>query len=208
MNYLDMYSNNGKHKLSYYLRNNKFDKLIEEFFDFIEINEIDLYNEECLKFELGTYLRMCYPKEYNIDYERNVREFNISNKTSKSEIDITIYNDKEQYAIELKFPSFKKINNKKVYNGGNNDEYKHLIEDIEFIRELKNEGFTNAWSFTVVDEIAEKIYTHQGRNESELYKAFRHFDKDKNPDIERNPYNIDWKDWKSKKSSGKYYIVN
>ena len=118
MNYLDMYSNNGKHKLSYYLRNNKFDKLIEEFFDFIEINEINLYNEECLKFELGTYLRMCFPKEYHIEYERNVREFNISNKTIKSEIDITIYNDKEQYAIELKFPSFKKINNKKVYNVG------------------------------------------------------------------------------------------
>ncbi len=206
---------------------NDFEKLIEVFFTYLINEEIELYNEKSLKYELGIFLRIILP-EYNVSFEKNIKYFTYKKETVKHEIDITIYpkkekdwnltnniikknNSQEAYAIELKFPSFKieQTNNGFVtkYNRGTNKTSKKLEEDLIFVRELVQNGFKNAWSFVLVPEIANTIYQFPSKNRkknSEIYNRFREND----GKIITNIYNINWLTWngKSNQQLGKYYI--
>ena len=75
-------------------------KLLEEFIKEIQSGNIEIYNEFSLQHELGIYLRKALPA-YKVEFERNVKFFNISN-TVKKEIDIVVYDDNVKFAIELK----------------------------------------------------------------------------------------------------------
>jgi len=80
-------------------------QLIENFFKLVQDRDIEIYNEFSLQHELGIYLRNTITN-YKVQFERNVSFFTNDNKTTKREIDISIFNDdkSEKYAIELKHP--------------------------------------------------------------------------------------------------------
>ena len=143
-------------------------KILENFIEYLKNNKIAIYNEFNLQHELGIYLRNKIGKEFKIEFEKNVydikingkyigREFEdidvqkkyIKNKKIevehlKKEMDIYIENknnDKEKYAIEIKFPSIKRnIDNKNLEykpNGAYNQEMYQCIKDIKFMERLK-----------------------------------------------------------------------
>lgn len=212
-----------------------FEGLIDLFLKYLNDEDIEIYNEDSLKYELGTFLRIILP-EYHINFEKNVRYFTHIKDTIKYEIDITIYpkegneynlNDnniklidsEKAYAIELKFPSFKieAKNNEyvKKYNQGGNQILENLENDMQFVGELIANGFKNAWSVVLVPEISKSIYQfpkNTKRKASEIYYKFRGFDSEGNSlwneESKINLYQIEWKDWKDKNgiNIGKYYI--
>lgn len=68
----------------------------------VESGQVEVYNEFSLQHELGIFLRAQLP-DYKVQFERNTKFFGISG-TIKHEIDIVVFNDKESYAVELKYP--------------------------------------------------------------------------------------------------------
>ena len=133
----------------------KFEKLIEEFFEYLCKNELEIYNEFSFQHELGIFLREklrneCEDgKDYKIEFERNAKKyFNINysfinGKGIKKEIDIAIYkNDhSQQYAIELKFP----------LNGQYPEQMFSCIKDVRFMQELVNQKkFQKTYCITLV----------------------------------------------------------
>lgn len=205
-----------------------FKELIELFLKYLNNEDIEIYNEDSLKFELGIFLRIVFPK-YNVSFERNVRYFIQNTKTIKHEIDITIYknpkknyqsnsNDHvvesietgEAYAIELKFPSFKTIKENdgvvKIYNQGGNQTLEMLEKDMLFVGQLKDNGFKEAWSVVLVPQIAKSIYQFPEnikRKTSDISEIYYKFRESNNQGIAKNLYDITWIDWENK---GKYYI--
>lgn len=205
--------------------NNDFEGLIELFLKYLHDEDIEIYNEDSLKFELGTFLRLVLP-EYYVSFEKNIRNFTHKEETVKHEIDITIYpkkgnehnlNDnsiklidsKKAYAIELKFPSFKiekaKENDKfvKIYNQGGNQILENLEKDMWFVGQLVDNGFKKAWSFVLVPEISKPIYQFPQKPKKEPSEIYYKFRESNNQGIINNVYDITWLEWKSK---GKYYI--
>ena len=115
-------------------------KLLYEFMSMIEDNQIEIYNEFSLQHELGIFLREQLPN-YKVQFERNTKYFGIKG-TIKHEIDIVAYNDKEKYAVELKYP----------VNGQYPEQMYSFIKDILFMEQLKDDGFDATYSLTVVND--------------------------------------------------------
>ena len=97
---------------------------IEDFVKHVIAGDIEVYNEFSLQHELGIFLRGRLT-DYKIQFERNTKSFNISN-TVKHEIDIVVFNDKEKYAIELKYPQ----------NGQYPEQMFSFVKDIKFMEML------------------------------------------------------------------------
>lgn len=180
-----------------------FNKLLTDFFEKANVNNIDIYNEISLQLELGIFLRSQI-KDYKIQFERNISFFGITG-TTKHEIDIVIFNKdkKEKYAIELKFPK----------NGQYPEEMYSFIEDIVFMEELKRKGFTKTYTLVVVSD---PLFYEGGRVKTEIYAYFRDSKSitgeiskptGKNKGISllkvKNSYTINWKDC----YLGKYYFL-
>lgn len=130
---------------------------ITEFMRLIEVGEIELYNEFSLQHELGIFLRARL-MGYTVQFERNVEFFGIKG-TVKHEIDIVIYNDKEKYAIELKYP----------HNGQYPEQMFSFIKDICFMEELKEVGFDSTYCLTLVQD--KNFYL--GQKQDGVYAHFR-----------------------------------
>lgn len=135
-------------------------RLIAKFFSYAEMESIEIYNEFSFQHELGIFLR----KEldgYKIQFERNVSYFSIYSKTTKKEIDISIFNnDKtEKYAIELKHP----------LNGQYPEQMYSFVKDIKFMEELKENGFKKN---AVVTLVSDRPF-YQGQKNDGIYKYFR-----------------------------------
>ena len=114
---------------------------IQEVLEQIAIGNVEVYNEFSLQHELGIYLRQMLPG-YKVQFERNVSFFGIKG-TIKKEIDIVVYNDKERYAIELKYP----------LNGQHPEQMFSFVKDIRFVEQLKKNGFDSVFAVTlVIDE--------------------------------------------------------
>lgn len=152
-----------------------FKQIVDDFWQYVVNNDIEIYNEFSLQFELGIFLRnRTELVNYKIQFERNVSYFGVKKSTVKHECDITIFNaDKsEKYAIELKFPK----------NGQVPEQMYSFIKDIVFMEQLKLAGFTDTYVLTVVDN--KNFY--QGKSTGEdIYKYFRN-----------NPQNITGKVYK------------
>jgi len=135
--------------------------IIEDFFKFALIQNIEIYNEFSLQHEMGIYLRSILQPKFKIQFERNVSYFTNDNKTIKKEIDISIFNDdkSEKYAIELKCP----------LNGQYPEQMYSFSKDIKFMEELTARGFTKTASVALV---ADKPF-YDGKANSGIYKYFR-----------------------------------
>jgi hypothetical protein len=135
-------------------------QLIEDFFLYTQLNQIEIYNEFSLQHELGIFLREKL-QGYQVQFERNVSYFTPDNKTIKKEIDITIFNEdkSDKYAIELKHP----------LNGQHPEQIYSFVKDIKFMEELKDRGFNKTATVTLVSDRP----FYEGRNNEGIYKYFR-----------------------------------
>ena len=111
-----------------------------DFMRFIISDNVEVYNEFSLQHELGIYLRNKLP-DYKVQFERNAKFFDIYD-TIKHEIDIVVFNDREKYAIELKYP----------VNGQYPEQMYSFIKDIKFMEELKKAGFDSTYCLTLVQD--------------------------------------------------------
>ena len=132
-------------------------KLIHQFINKVEKNQVEIYNEFSLQHELGIFLREQL-KDYKVQFERNTKSFNISN-TIKHEIDIVVHNDNEKYAIELKYPN----------NGQYPEQMYSFVKDINFMEQLKSYGFNGAYCLTMVKD--KNFYS--GNKKDGIYSYFR-----------------------------------
>ena len=131
--------------------------------NYIANSDIEIYNEFSLQHELGIYLRNKLPN-FKVQFERNadffIKDKNI--KTRKHEIDIVIFKDNEKYAVELKYPR----------HGQYPVRMFKFIEDIQFMEELKSNGFNKTFTMAIVDEADGKKF-YSGNSPQEIYKYFR-----------------------------------
>ena len=186
------------------------DWIENDFLKRIEEGKVTIYNEISLQHELGIFLREKLKEVnsgYEVQFERNIGFFFKidKDKTVKREIDIVVFNGKEKYAIELKYPRNKQYP----------EQMYHFVEDIRFMEQLKSEGFNGTYCLTLVDD---KLFYTKSRCEKDIYKYFRESADNpvkgeiKKPTGENKEnksitldkeYNIDWKEWKE---PGEYEI--
>ena len=135
-------------------------KIVMAFFEFVQDNGIEIYNEFSLQHELGIYLRQNLP-EYKVQFERHVSFFTGDTRTIKKEIDVSVFSEDkgEKYAVELKCPM----------NGQHPEQMYSFCKDIKFMEELKERGFR---STACVALVSDRLF-YEGRGESGIYKHFR-----------------------------------
>ncbi|MBP7509363.1 MAG: hypothetical protein KA807_16240 [Prolixibacteraceae bacterium] len=135
-------------------------QLVDDFFLYVQSNNIEIYNEFSLQHELGIFLRAKL-QGYRIQFGRNISYFTQDNKTIKKEIDIAIFNEdkSEKYAIELKHP----------LNGQHPEQMYSFVKDIKFMEELKYRGFNET---AVVTLVSDRPF-YEGRNNQGIYSYFR-----------------------------------
>ena len=142
---------------------------LKKFWDYRDKNNIEIYNEDSLKFELGLYLReKLKGTNYKVQFERNVNKFGIDkSKTVKSEIDIVIFSDdsREKYAIELKYPRHGQYT-QRVYN---------FITDIVFMEKVKVlGGFSKTFTMVVIDDDKMgRLFRQGGIGKNSMFDYFR-----------------------------------
>lgn len=141
-------------------------KTLKSFWEYYAQNvDIEIYNEFSFQHELGIYIRNNMPG-YKVQFERNANHFiNINNaNTIKKEIDIVVFDSKEKFAIELKYPRHGQYP-VRMFN---------FIEDIQFMEELKHCGFDRTFVITIVDKDAGKnFYSELAKKNSGIYSYFR-----------------------------------
>ena len=174
------------------------ENLITEFMSLVGSGQIEVYNEFSLQHELGIFLRTRLTG-YKVQFERNTKFFGIQG-TTKHEIDIVIYNEKEKYAIELKYP----------LNGQYPEQMFSFVKDIKFMEELKEAGFDSTYCLTLVQD--KNFYS--GQKQDGIYAFFRGSKplngvickptgrRDENIEL-KNRYNVSWRNC----NKMKYYIL-
>lgn len=135
-----------------------FKKVVKDFFEYIKKEDIELYNEASLQYELGCYIRFNF-SNLKIEFERNINHFNIKAQTVKKEIDLVVYDREKRYAIELKYPR----------NGQYPEQMFMFIKDIKFMEEAKEQGFDKAFTFVLVDD----PLFYRGNTPQTIYEYFR-----------------------------------
>ncbi len=183
--------------------------LVTEFVKLIEIDNIEIYNEASLQYELAIFLRSNYP-DYKIQLERNISYFGLpKSEFEKKEMDIIIFKDKnnlkEAIIIELKAI----INQNKdrpvtVFQ---------WIEDLRFLEQLKKKG-AECYSIFFTEEnrflsgtrnVGELLTNFRNRKVSGEYKKHQK-SKDKHKPIKlSNSYSFDWTKIENKRQ--KYFII-
>ena len=137
--------------------------IIVSFFEAVKKDKVKLYNEFSFQHELGIFLRKKLDtNKYNVQFERNVSHFFPGGiDTVKKEIDIAIFSSdqKEKYAIELKYPR----------NGQYPEQMYSFVKDIQFAEQLKKFGFQHTYCLALVDD--RPFYS--GNKTDGIYKYFR-----------------------------------
>lgn len=140
------------------------EETFKEFFRYVFINRIDIYNEFSLQHELGLFLRNYYSNIYKVDFERNLGHFGIGKDiTIKKEIDICLIDKHtdEKVGIELKYPT----------NGQYPEQMYAFCKDIRFLEQLVPNGFTSGYFIALVDS---DIYINdRGISDNRIYTIFR-----------------------------------
>jgi hypothetical protein len=120
---------------------------IESFVEFARRNELEIYNESSLQFELSFYLRETLGKGFKIQLERNISFLNLRTDLVKKVIDIIVFSDTvslgDIIVVELKaIVDQKKARPKSIFD---------WIEDMKFLEQLKSAGVGNCYSLFVTD---------------------------------------------------------
>lgn len=141
--------------------------LIENFFKYVKEDNIEIYNEFSLQFELAFYLKKELPKGIKIQLERNITFLNLKKKDYlKKEIDLLIFDKekKEIIVIEIKCLVKQRIARPiTVYN---------WIKDIRFLEQLvENNNNINCFSIFVTDNSG--FFNGQNNNVGKLLTDFR-----------------------------------
>jgi len=128
-------------------------------------------SEFTFQLRLGWYLNAIFKNQYMIDFETNIRKFNIS-ETIKTEIDIYLQDrhDKTNHAIEIKY-----IKNEPGYDIG----LYEMCKDIKFLEQLQhNYNFSTTYSLAFTSN--QSVYTpsKNGKYKSkgerrDFYNCFR-----------------------------------
>lgn len=135
--------------------------VLSNFWDFLQENSIDIYNETTLKMELGIYLRRNLGDEFIFEFDKNVSCFEINLNTNRK-IDIVIAAPQlEDYKCAIEIYYSKK--------GKYKDQMYSLLQDIEFLEQLAEKGFDEAYAVTVVDE----HLFYEGKKQDGIYSYFR-----------------------------------
>ena len=117
-----------------------FEHIIDNFASKIAKGKTEIYNEASIQYELAIFLREVIPN-YKIQLERNVTHFKLAkSKFVKREIDIVIFNktERKKFAIEIKSPLTQET-----------DQMYKFCEDIKFLEQLKESGFTNTFFLAI-----------------------------------------------------------
>ena len=136
--------------------------LIPEFVGLISNNQIEIYNEASIQYELAIFLRQKLPN-YKIQLERNITFFGLNkNEFKKKEIDIVIFDKekKEKLAIEIKFPT----------NGQYPEQMFSFVKDIKFLEELKEKRFETRLVIAFAND--QNFWNPKGK-EGTIYYFFR-----------------------------------
>lgn len=172
--------------------------IIDEFMTLVENEEIEIYNEFSLQFELGILFRKRLPN-YKVQFERNTKFFNIFG-TIKHEIDIVIYDDNFKCAIELKCP----------LNGQYPEQMFSFVKDIKFMEEMRENGFDETYCLTVVEgkqfysgNMVDGIYSFFRAGESIKGVIDKPTGKREEHIIVNGSYTIEWKECGNRK----YYLL-
>lgn len=135
--------------------------LVKDFVGYIKSQNVSIYNEASIQYELAMFLKSKIKKSYKIQLERNVDYFGLSGKFKKKEIDISLFSGdkKEKLAIEIKFPT----------NGEYPAQMFSFCKDIKFLEELRGKGFRN----NLFIAFAKDRLFWEGREEKNIYEPFR-----------------------------------
>lgn len=141
-------------------------KLLIDFMNWLNCQDILVYNEFSLQFELGCFLRS---NGYTVRFERNVSYYvpkGTAKQFIKKEIDLVAFKGQDEMnakkiAIELKFPR----------NGQVPEQMFKFIEDIRFMEQVRRiQDFAETYVLCLVD--SPNFYKHEP-NQSGIYKYFR-----------------------------------
>ncbi len=143
-------------------KNIYFEHLLDEFVSHITKGKTEIYNEASVQYELTMFLREKIPN-YKIQLERNVKFFNLEKKNFvKKEIDIVLFNNSQskKFAIEIKFP----------VNGETPIQMFHFCQDIKFLEQLKESGFTDNFFLALTPH--NSFWNDDGKKGT-IYEKFR-----------------------------------
>ena len=139
-----------------------FEHILEDFVSQIAKGKTEIYNEASIQYELAIFLREVIPN-YKIQLERNVSYFELNKKHFlKREIDIVLFNTTKtrKFAIEIKTPM----------SGNYPMEMFYFCQDIKFLEQLKESGFTDNFFLAITPR--SNFWGDRGKTGT-IYEKFR-----------------------------------
>ena len=117
----------------------------KRFFSDVAKGTIEIHNEISLQHEFGIFLRTTVGTGFKTQFERPVSFFGLHRSNFiKKEIDISVFvpDQSEKYAIELKYPR----------NGQYPEQMFRACQDICFLEQLRDNGFTKCFFIIAADD--------------------------------------------------------
>ena len=139
-----------------------FEHILDDFASQIAKGKTEIYNEASIQYELAIFLREVIPN-YKIQLERNVSYFELNKKHFlKREIDIVLFNTTKtrKFAIEIKTPM----------SGNYPMEMFYFCQDIKFLEQLKESGFTDNFFLAITPR--SNFWGDRGKTGT-IYEKFR-----------------------------------
>ncbi|HCU38147.1 MAG TPA: hypothetical protein DGT21_22770 [Armatimonadetes bacterium] len=134
---------------------------IGKFLDRVRRDEVELYNEASLQYELAIHLRHALDPVWKIQLERPVDYFGLDRASGfvKKEIDIVVFTEQQAHAIELKLPM----------RGQYPEQLYSFCKDILFLEQMVRAGFGTCYFLAIV---ADRLFW-EGRTTDGIYAPFR-----------------------------------
>ena len=134
---------------------------VDDFFVCVGSGEVEFYNEFSLQHEIGIHLRAALGGRFKVQFERPTDYFDISGRTEKREIDISVFSEDKltKAALELKFPR----------SGQYPEQMFSACRDLAFLEDLVRAGF----AFGLFVMCVEDALFCRGAANGPLYGAFR-----------------------------------
>lgn len=134
---------------------------ISEFLDGVQRDDVELYNEASLQYELAIYLRHALDAQWKIQLERPIDYFGLDRGSGfvKKEIDILVFTPEQAHAIELKLPS----------HGQYPEQMYSFCKDVAFLEQLVRAGLSTCYFLAIAGD---RLFW-EGRTTDGIYAPFR-----------------------------------